>query len=64
MVESRGQLSRLAEVAAAAWHLGGGQAGPHNNAAARLDWWLQRAEHPGGAAVIAVNTACAQRWVT
>ncbi|MDQ1426864.1 MAG: hypothetical protein QOK39_340 [Acidimicrobiaceae bacterium] len=62
VVENRGQLRRLATIAAAACHANADSR--HNNAAARLAWWLQRAEHPGGAAVIEVATACAQRWVT
>lgn len=36
----------------------------HPTAAAVLDWWLQRAEHPGSGACYVATRAATERWVT
>lgn len=36
----------------------------HHTAAAVLDWWTQRAEHPGTGAAFVATDAAALRWVT
>jgi hypothetical protein len=63
VVQARGDLTKLAAMAEASVSA---PLAPRavDDAAARLAWWLQRAEHPGGAAVLSVTDAAAQRWAT
>lgn len=36
--------------------------GPHEQLAEVLDWWQDRAEHPGSGAVLVLTEACQARW--
>jgi hypothetical protein len=37
---------------------------PHDPVAAHIGWWLDRADFPGGRAVVDTISACRARWVT
>ena len=39
-------------------------AGAHGDVAAHVGWWADRAEYPGGSAVLALGPACRARWTT
>lgn len=38
--------------------------GPHADTAAHLGWWADRADYPGGIAVVDLLAACRRRWIT
>jgi hypothetical protein len=38
--------------------------GPHTDTAAHIAWWADRADFPGGMAVIPLLDACRRRWIT
>lgn len=56
LVDSPGALAALAQVAR--------EADPDCPVAAHVGWWLDRADFPGGVAVLDVTAACRARWVT
>jgi hypothetical protein len=57
VVADAGTLSRLQRLLTST-----GRGGRWDAQASVLAWWLQRAEHPGSAAVLNVVAACAARW--
>lgn len=60
VVPTRSHLARLARLCHA--HLEPGTA--LDAVGTLVDWWQQRAEHPGNQSVVVVVDACRQRWVT
>jgi len=58
VVPDRDTLSRLLELAQVT-----DPASAHAGPAAVVNWWGQRADHPGSGAVLNLTVACSARWV-